>query len=83
MSILLWIVVGAVSGWIAGLIMKGSGSGFLMNIVIGVAGAFVGGLLMSLIGQSGVSGFNIWSFIVSIIGAIVLLAVVNLFRKKK
>lgn len=82
MGLLSWIVVGALAGWIAGLIMKGSGSGFLMNMIIGIVGAFIGGLIMNLIGNVGVTGFNLWSLLVSVVGAIVLLAIVGLFRKK-
>lgn len=82
MGLLSWIIVGALAGWIAGLLMKGSGSGFFMNIVIGILGAFIGGLVMNLIGSVGVTGFNIYSLIVSIVGAIILLAIVNLFRRK-
>lgn len=81
MGLLSWIVVGALAGWIAGLIMKGSGSGLLMNIIIGILGAFLGGLIMNLIGNVGVTGFNLWSLLVSIIGAVVLLGIVGLFRR--
>lgn len=83
MGILSWVVVGALAGWIAGLIIKGSGSGFLMNIVIGIVGAFIGGLIMNLIGNVGVTGFNIWSLLVSVLGAVVLLGIVGLFRRGK
>lgn len=83
MGLLSWIVVGALAGWIAGLIMKGSGSGFFMNIVIGIVGAFIGGIVMNLIGNVGVTGFNLWSLLVSVLGAIILLAIVNLVRRKQ
>lgn len=81
MGLISWIIVGAVAGWLAGLIMKGSGSGFLMNVVIGIVGALIGGFVMSLFGSVGVTGFNLWSLLVSVIGAVILLAIVNLFRK--
>lgn len=81
MGILSWIIVGALAGWIAGLIMKGSGSGLFMNIIIGIVGAFIGGLIMNLIGNVGVTGFNLWSLLVAILGAILLLGIVNLFRR--
>ncbi len=81
MGILSWIIVGAIAGWLAGLIMKGSGSGFLMNILIGIVGAFVGGLIMNLAGGVGVTGFNLWSLLVATVGSIVLLAIVGLFRR--
>jgi uncharacterized membrane protein YeaQ/YmgE (transglycosylase-associated protein family) len=74
MGIILWIVFGALAGWIASSIM-GSKDGLLMDIVIGIVGAVLGGWLMSAIGQSGVSGFNLYSFVVAIVGAIVLIAI--------
>lgn len=84
MNIISWIILGALSGWIASIIMKkNSQMGGFANIIIGILGAFVGGLLVQLIGRRGVTGFNIWSLIVSVIGAIVLLWVINLFTKNK
>lgn len=83
MGILSWIIVGGVAGWLAGLIMKGSGSGILMNIIIGIIGAFIGGLIMNLIGNVGVTGFNIWSLLVAVVGSIVLLGIVGLFRRRR
>ena len=61
--------------------VQGSGSGFLMNVVIGIIGALIGGFIMSLFGSIGVTGFNLWSLLVALIGSIVLLGIVNLFRK--
>ncbi len=81
MGIISWIVIGGIAGWLAGLIMKGSGSGIVMNVIIGIVGAFLGGLIMSLIGRVGVTGFNIWSFLVAIGGSVLLLAIVGLFRR--
>ncbi|MDL2214205.1 GlsB/YeaQ/YmgE family stress response membrane protein [Clostridia bacterium OttesenSCG-928-O13] len=81
MGIISWIIVGAVAGWIGGLIMKGSGSGLFMNIVIGILGAFIGGFIMNLFGNVGVIGFDLRSLAVAIIGSIVLLGVVGLFRR--
>ena len=81
MGILSWIIVGGIAGWIAGLIMKGSGSGVLMNIIIGIIGACIGGLIMNLLGKVGVTGFNLWSLLVAVLGAVILLAIVGLFRR--
>ena len=81
MGIISWIIVGGIAGWVAGLIMKGSGSGLLMNIIIGIVGAFIGGLIMNMIGNVGVTGFNIWSLLVSVLGAVILLGIVGLFRR--
>ena len=83
MGLLSWIIVGAIAGWIAGLIVKGSGSGFFMNMIIGIVGALIGGFIMNLAGGVGVTGFNIWSLLVSIIGAILLLAIFGVARRRR
>ena len=77
MSIIAWIILGLLAGWIASKVMQGSSSGLLTNLVLGIVGAFVGGILFSAIGGRGVTGFNIWSLIVAVIGAIVVLWVYN------
>ena len=79
MGIIAFIVLGAIAGWVASLIM-GTREGLLLDIVIGIVGAFVGGFLFNLFGSVGVTGFNVWSLVVSVIGAIVLLWLVRLFR---
>jgi uncharacterized membrane protein YeaQ/YmgE (transglycosylase-associated protein family) len=81
MGILGWIIIGIVAGWIAEQVTK-SNMGVLMNLVVGVVGAFVGGFLFSLVGGSGVTGFNVWSLVVATVGAIALLYVVSFVRKK-
>jgi uncharacterized membrane protein YeaQ/YmgE (transglycosylase-associated protein family) len=73
MSLIGWIVLGLLAGWIASKIWRGSGSGLVMNLVLGVVGAFVGGFLFHLLGGVGVTGFNLWSLVVATIGAIVVL----------
>lgn len=74
MEILLWIIFGALAGWIASIIMKTDAEqGPLMNIIVGIVGAFIGGFLMNMFGASGVTGFNFYSLFVAILGAIVLL----------
>jgi uncharacterized membrane protein YeaQ/YmgE (transglycosylase-associated protein family) len=75
MSIITWILLGLVSGFIASKIVNKSGSGLLMDIALGVVGAFVGGILFNWIGDGGVSGFNVWSVFVSVIGSVVVLVV--------
>ncbi|WP_080797395.1 GlsB/YeaQ/YmgE family stress response membrane protein [Arabiibacter massiliensis] len=82
MSIIVWIVIGGLAGWIAGMIMKEQGS-LVKNIVVGIVGALVGGFIMSFFGAAGFTGFNLWSFVVALIGSVVLLAVINLFTGKK
>ena len=73
MSVIGWIVLGLVAGFIASKIVNSSGQGLLMDIVLGVIGAVVGGLIFSFFGASGITGFNIWSVIVAIVGSIVVL----------
>lgn len=79
-SILLWIVFGALAGWIASMIMGGVG-GIGTDIILGIIGAIVGGWLMQQLGQSGVSGFNVYSLVVAVIGAIILIMIGRLFRR--
>ena len=75
MSIIAWLVVGLVAGWIASMVVNRRGEGFLGDIVVGAIGAFVGGFLFHLIGRTGVTGINIYSIVVAAIGAIVVLLV--------
>lgn len=76
MNIILWIVFGAIAGWLASVIMKtNSQQGTVMDIVMGVLGAVVGGFLIGLTGQTGVNGFNLYSLAVAVIGAIILIFV--------
>lgn len=82
MGILLWIVFGALVGWIASLIMRTDAQqGAFLNVVVGIVGAVLGGWLMSLFGQTGVTGFNIYSFVVALVGAIVLIMLVRAVRR--
>ena len=83
MNIIAWIIFGAVAGWIASMIMNTDGEqGAAGNIIVGIVGAFVGGFLMQLIGSSGVTGFNIRSFLVAILGAVVFIATFKAVRKR-
>jgi uncharacterized membrane protein YeaQ/YmgE (transglycosylase-associated protein family) len=75
MSIVAWILLGLAAGFIASKIVNHSGEGFLLDIVLGVVGAVVGGFAFSLIGSSGVTGFNIWSLFVAVLGAIMVLVI--------
>lgn len=82
MNVLLWVVFGAIVGWIASLIMKTSPQqGMLMDIIVGVLGAVIGGFVMSFFGQPGVTGFNIYSMVVAVIGAVVLIGLVRAFQR--
>ena len=73
MSIIGWLVLGLIAGFIASKIYAGSGQGVVMDIVLGIVGAVVGGFLFNTFGGAGVTGFNLYSMIVAIIGAIVVL----------
>ncbi len=74
MGLLLWIIFGAIAGWAASVLMKSdSAQGTLMDIVLGIVGALIGGLLMNGLGQPGVTGFNLYSFFVAIVGASILI----------
>ena len=73
MSIIGWLVLGLIAGFIASKIYAGTGQGVVLDIVLGIVGAFVGGFLFNIFGGVGVTGFNIYSMIVAIIGAVVVL----------
>jgi uncharacterized membrane protein YeaQ/YmgE (transglycosylase-associated protein family) len=73
MSIIGWIVLGLIAGFIASQIVNRRGSGILMDIVLGIVGALVGGFIFNAVGSVGVTGFNLWSMLVAVIGAIIVL----------
>ncbi|GAC1413120.1 MAG: GlsB/YeaQ/YmgE family stress response membrane protein [Candidatus Doudnabacteria bacterium] len=79
MSIILWIVLGGIAGWLASMIMK-SGHGILGDIVIGILGALLGGFIMNMLGYGNVSGFNLYSLLVAVLGSVVLLWIVKAVR---
>jgi len=82
MGIILYIIFGAIVGWVASIIMgRNAEQGAIGNIVVGILGAFLGGFIMSAFGTSGVTGFNLRSFLVALLGAVILLFVYNLFRR--
>ena len=81
MSIIGWIVLGLISGWIASKIVNRSGEGFFLDIILGIVGAIVGGFIFNAVGSVGVTGFNIWSMLVAIVGAVIVLWIYHaLFR---
>jgi uncharacterized membrane protein YeaQ/YmgE (transglycosylase-associated protein family) len=73
MSLIAWIFLGLVSGFIANKLVTGSGAGLLLDVILGVIGAVVGGVTLHLIGEGGVTGFNLWSLFVSVFGAVLAL----------
>jgi uncharacterized membrane protein YeaQ/YmgE (transglycosylase-associated protein family) len=80
MGLLLWIVFGGLVGWAASALMS-TGGGLVWDIVVGIVGAVIGGYIMSFLGQGGVGGFNLYSFVVALIGACVLIIIVRAVRK--
>ena len=75
MSFLAWIILGLIAGFIASRIVNKSGEGVLLDILLGVVGAVVGGFIFNSLGATGVDGFNIWSMFVAVLGAMVVLGV--------
>jgi uncharacterized membrane protein YeaQ/YmgE (transglycosylase-associated protein family) len=84
MTIIGWLILGLIAGFIASKIVNKTGEGILLDIVLGIAGAFVGGFIFtSVLGHEGVTGFNLYSMFVAVIGAIVLLVLYHaLFRRR-
>ena len=82
MNILLWIVLGALAGWLAGLIMGGERRGWLGNILVGVLGAALGGVVASLLGFGGVDGFNLYSLLVALGGSCLLLWIYGMLQHR-
>jgi uncharacterized membrane protein YeaQ/YmgE (transglycosylase-associated protein family) len=82
MHILWWAIVGLIAGWATGKIMKGAGYGVLMDIIIGIAGAMLGGFLMRAVGFAGEGGL-IYTVIVAIVGAVILTAILRFFTRRK
>jgi uncharacterized membrane protein YeaQ/YmgE (transglycosylase-associated protein family) len=75
MHLIAWIVLGLIAGFIASKIVNKRGAGFFLDIVLGIVGAVVGGFLFTALGASGVTGFNLYSLVISVIGAIVVLVI--------
>ena len=81
MGILVWLIVGGVVGWLASIIMRTNAQqGILLNIIVGIVGAFIGGMIFSS-GDINEAPLNLTAFLVSLVGAVVLLAIINLFRR--
>jgi uncharacterized membrane protein YeaQ/YmgE (transglycosylase-associated protein family) len=83
MSIIAWLVVGLVAGWIGSMVVNRRGDGLIMDIVLGVVGAFVGGFLFQMFGHSSVSGINIYSIFVAAVGAIVVLVIYHAIARRR
>ena len=82
MGIILWIIFGALVGWVASMIMEtNADQGVLLNIIVGVIGAVIGGWIMGIIGGRGVGGFSFYSFLVALLGACVFIAILRAVRR--
>jgi len=77
MGIISWIILGLIAGFIGSKIVDKQGQGFWLNIALGIIGALVGGFLFDLVGARGVTGLNIWSMVVAIVGSVVVLLIYN------
>jgi uncharacterized membrane protein YeaQ/YmgE (transglycosylase-associated protein family) len=83
MSIFGWILLGLISGFVASKIVNRTGEGFFLDIILGIVGAIVGGFIFTAVGASGITGFNLYSMVVAVIGAIVVLVTYHaLFRRR-
>jgi uncharacterized membrane protein YeaQ/YmgE (transglycosylase-associated protein family) len=81
MSFLAWIILGLIAGFVGSKIVNKKGEGLILDIVLGIVGAIVGGWLFSMFGASGVTGLNLYSLAVAIVGAIVVLVVYHAIRR--
>lgn len=81
MSVLAWIVLGLISGFVASKIVNKRGEGVLLDMVLGIVGAMVGGWIFAAMGHSGVTGVNLYGIFVSVIGAVLVLVVYHAFRR--
>lgn len=78
MGLIIWIILGGIAGWLASLVMKTDAEqGMVMNIVVGIVGAVIGGFLMGLLGYGGVDGFNLYSILVATLGSVALIWMVK------
>ncbi|NLD24383.1 MAG: GlsB/YeaQ/YmgE family stress response membrane protein [Bacteroidales bacterium] len=80
MGWLWWIIIGAVAGWLAGTLMRGGGFGFIVNVLVGIAGAVIGGWVFGLLGIA--AGGIMGSLVTALVGAVLLLWIISLFRRR-
>jgi uncharacterized membrane protein YeaQ/YmgE (transglycosylase-associated protein family) len=83
MGIIAWLVLGLIAGFIASKIVNKTGEGLVMDIVLGIVGAFVGGFLFSHFGSVGVTGLNLWSLLVAVLGAVLVLVVYHMVIRRR
>ena len=83
MSIISWIILGLIAGFIGSRIVNRQGQGFWLDIALGIIGAIVGGFLFEFFGGTGITGLNIWSMIVAIVGSVVVLVIYNALTTRR
>jgi uncharacterized membrane protein YeaQ/YmgE (transglycosylase-associated protein family) len=81
MGIFSWIVLGAIAGWLGSMIVNKQGEGLFLDIVLGIVGALVGGWIFAAAGSTGVTGLNIWSLVVSVLGSVLVLYLYHTFNR--
>lgn len=79
-ALLAWIIIGGLAGWLASLVVQGTGMGLLADILFGILGAIVGGLIFQAFGAGGFNGFSVWSFLVAFVGSVIVLVIVKAIR---
>lgn len=82
MSIIGWLILGLIAGFIASKIVNKAGEGMILDIALGIVGAVVGGFIFSVIGAAGVTGFNLYSMFVAVVGAIVVLLIYHAVERR-
>jgi uncharacterized membrane protein YeaQ/YmgE (transglycosylase-associated protein family) len=80
MGIIAWIVLGGVAGWLTALIM-GNRQGIIGDIIVGIVGAMIGGWVATFFGGTGITGFNLWSLLIAVLGGVILTWIVRFFRR--
>jgi uncharacterized membrane protein YeaQ/YmgE (transglycosylase-associated protein family) len=83
MGIIAWLILGLIAGFIGSKIVNKSGEGLVLDIVLGVVGAFVGGFLFNMFGGAGVTGLNLYSLLVAVVGAVVVLVVYHMIFRRR
>lgn len=84
MGIIAWIVLGGIAGWLASMIAGNDAKqGVIGNIIVGIIGAFIGGFIVNVLGGKGITGFNLWSLLVAVGGAVILLFILRKFNHAK
>lgn len=84
MGLISWIIIGALAGWIASMITgRNKRMGAFANIAVGIVGGMIGGFVVNFLGGSGITGFNLWSLLVAVVGSVILLSLINAFSGRR